>query len=172
MGGYLDLPVQPRNSEFHARRWNIRSGGSASTNTGRSDPPPRETIRGLEDWKMQPAGSDRQSWTSRLSAVILLALFLSLQVLPLVFSRTPDEPSIPDCCRTHGKHHCAMRMHLLAPSRNSHNSPAIAQLTEKCPYTPAAPASLHRHSFRPTLCSLIFAEVVSHPDRSSCLQQR
>ena len=33
--------VQPRSSEFHARRWNIRSDGWASTDTGRSDPPPR-----------------------------------------------------------------------------------------------------------------------------------
>src|SRR5262249_52819321 len=40
MGAYPDLPEQPRNSGYHARLWNRRSGGWASISTGRSDPPP------------------------------------------------------------------------------------------------------------------------------------
>src|SRR5215469_4069184 len=38
MAAYLDRPAQPRNLEFHARHWNPRSDGWASTNTGGSDP--------------------------------------------------------------------------------------------------------------------------------------
>lgn len=33
---------------------------------------------------MQPPGKDRQEWMWRMNAMILLALFLSLQVLPFV----------------------------------------------------------------------------------------
>src|SRR5580658_9497882 len=39
MGGYPDFPGLPRNSEYRVRRWNRRSGGWASTSTGRSDRP-------------------------------------------------------------------------------------------------------------------------------------
>src|SRR5215469_728262 len=41
---FPDLPEQPRNSGYHARLWNRRSGGWASTSTGRSDPP-------LKSWR-------------------------------------------------------------------------------------------------------------------------
>src|SRR6516162_9801721 len=39
MGEFPDPPEQPRSSEYHARRWNQRSGGWASISTGRSHPP-------------------------------------------------------------------------------------------------------------------------------------
>src|SRR5215472_9657571 len=53
MAAYPDLPVQPQSSEFHARRWNIRSDGWASINTGRSDPPPTETIENSVAWHLR-----------------------------------------------------------------------------------------------------------------------
>lgn len=112
---------------------------------------------------MQFARTNRQIW--RVSSLLLLVFFLSLQVLPFVSSQTFDEASLPACCRTHGKHHCAMNMTLPTGSQSSRSSPVFAQLTEKCPYTPASPMSLHGHSFRPTLAALIFAEIVSHPVR-------
>ena len=112
------------------------------------------------DIKMQFASNGRQKWTWRISARILLVLFLSLQVLPFISSQTPDEASLPACCRAHGKRHCARHMNQLA---DSGSTPALAQVTEKCPYTPLAPATMHGHIFKPILAALIFAEIVSYP---------
>jgi hypothetical protein len=39
MVGFQGLPEQLRNSGYHARLWNRRSGGWASTSTARTDPP-------------------------------------------------------------------------------------------------------------------------------------
>src|SRR6187399_2560980 len=45
MGEFPDLPEQPPNWGYHARHWNRRSGGWASIDTPRSDPPlPRTSL--------------------------------------------------------------------------------------------------------------------------------
>jgi hypothetical protein len=113
--------------------------------------------------KMQLKRKDRQKWMWRTSAIVLLTLFLVVQVLPFVSSQTPDEASLPACCRTHGKHHCVMNMNLLTRSQGSDHRPVFAQVTEKCPYAPAALVGLHGPGFKPTRSALIFAEIVSHP---------
>jgi hypothetical protein len=113
--------------------------------------------------KMQLARTNRQRW--RVSSLLLLALFLFLQVFPFVSSQTTNEASLHACCRTRGKHHCAMNTNLLTGSQSSNSSPVFAQLTEKCPYLPASPVNLHGHSFKPTLAALVFAGIVSHPVR-------
>ena len=110
---------------------------------------------------MQRIGKGRQEQTWRISAMILLALFFSMNVLPLLSAQGSDETSLPACCRKNGKHHCMMSMS--ERTQLAQRDPQFTAPIEKCPYSPASPVSLHGHGFRPTLGALAFAEIVSHP---------
>lgn len=112
---------------------------------------------------MQLPGRDRQSWVWRTSAIILLAIFSSLLLLPFTSLQAPNETTLRACCRSHGKHACSMHRMSLAPNDNPSRSHGLAQVVEKCPYTPASPATVHGHSFQLALASLLFAEILSHP---------
>jgi len=60
----------------------------------------------------------------------LLIAFGAPSVAP-IFAATPDsQASLPACCRTHGKHHCSMRM-LTTSSTPAFQAPP-------CPLYPAA----------------------------------
>ncbi len=68
----------------------------------------------------------------RVLALTLLLAFASPLVVPLFAAATTDpEASLPPCCRSHGKHHCAM-MHMMLANR----SPAFT--TPPCPLYPTA----------------------------------
>ena len=63
-----------------------------------------------------------------------MLVFISPLVLPLFAATADPEASLPACCRSHGKHHCAM-MHwmLMASSGPSFTAPP-------CPLYPTAAA--------------------------------
>ncbi len=98
----------------------------------------------------------------RLSATLLLALFTAFLLLPGLFAATQptEDTSLPACCRTHGKHHCSMRQRPLTPAGNS---PVVTQLSERCPYTPAAPVATHGTAVHLAVSAATFAEIASHP---------
>ena len=121
---------------------------------------------------MQHTGRDRQSRVWRASAIILLAIFSSLPLLPFTSLQVPNETSLPACCRTHGKHHCSIGRMSLAEVSDSSHSHRLAQVTGRCPYTPASPAAVHGHSFQLALASLLFAEILSHPSQRPQIEAR
>jgi hypothetical protein len=68
----------------------------------------------------------------RVLAITLLLAFASPLVVPLCAATADPEASLPACCRSHGKHHCAMMHRMLAPS----SGPAFT--TPPCPLYPTA----------------------------------
>jgi hypothetical protein len=66
----------------------------------------------------------------RILAIALLIAFGSPLVAPLCAATADPEASLPPCCRSHGKHHCAM-MHLML-ARSS--GPTLQ--APPCPYYP------------------------------------
>ena len=97
----------------------------------------------------------------RVCATFLLVLFAALLIVPgIQASRSGDDVSLPACCRAHGKHHCSMGGQA---SAEESGRPAFAQVTEKCPYSPVAPAATHGNGFDIAVADLIFAEVISSP---------
>jgi hypothetical protein len=80
-------------------------------------------------------------------AFALLALFLAPLCLSLVSLASPSEVLIPQCCRAHGKHKCSMRMENVQGALNPTLRTVAPQVSERCPYSPAAPASLHNGAF-------------------------
>jgi hypothetical protein len=72
----------------------------------------------------------------RILAIALLIAFGFPLVAP-VFAATADpEASLPPCCRSHGKHHCAM-MHMMLLEALSHPS----FQAPPCPFYPSAPTA-------------------------------
>jgi hypothetical protein len=68
----------------------------------------------------------------RVLAITLLLAFVSPLVVPLCAATADPEASLPACCRSHGKHHCAMmHMMLMASSGPVFSAPA-------CPRYPTA----------------------------------
>ena len=68
----------------------------------------------------------------RVLAITLLLAFASPLVVPLCAATADPEASLPACCRSHGKHHCAMMHMMLAANR----SPALT--TPPCLLYPTA----------------------------------
>lgn len=91
----------------------------------------------------------------RLLAILLLTVF-SVPYASVFFASDASEASLPICCRKDGKHHCSM----MSASREGNS---INIISEKCPYTPAAPAALHLLSYTPPVGASVFAELVRHP---------
>jgi hypothetical protein len=68
----------------------------------------------------------------RVLAITLLLAFASPLVVPLFAATADSEAGLPACCRSHGKHHCAMMHMMLAAS----SGPALS--APPCPFYPAA----------------------------------
>ena len=98
---------------------------------------------------------------------ILLLVFFSLPIVsPLLAMTTDAEAGLPACCRRNGAHHCMMSMDMSTGrhiSSSHSDTPHLAVLTEKCPYTPQAPATGHPDLLALDPSAAIFAEIVSHP---------
>jgi hypothetical protein len=72
----------------------------------------------------------------RILAITLL-IALGFPLVAPVFAATADpEASLPPCCRSHGKHHCAM-MHMMLMA--AYNSPSFN--APPCPFYPSATTS-------------------------------
>lgn len=96
----------------------------------------------------------------RTTGTLLFALFMALLFAPgIVAATSGDDASLPACCRTHGRHHCAMGW---AASRVG-DGPALARVTERCPCPACAPAANHSGADGVTAASLAYAELASHP---------
>ena len=84
-------------------------------------------------------------WSGRVSALLLaVSLLLPFAQLALNSSQFADAV-LPACCRAHGKHTCVMHMmtgvaHELSTQSSS---PRLAQITEKCPYSPGWVTTAH-----------------------------
>ena len=68
----------------------------------------------------------------RVLAITLLIAFASPLIVPLFAATADPEASLPPCCRSHGKHHCAMMHMMLGANRG----PAFT--TPPCPLYPTA----------------------------------
>jgi hypothetical protein len=85
----------------------------------------------------------------RFRAACLLLCF----VLPLIFSSlSPSAEAtalVPECCRIHGKHECVMHRQI-SPASNSSSGglkTTLTQISERCPYTPLFPVTIHSLTF-------------------------
>jgi len=86
-------------------------------------------------------------WRGKLSvSLLLVSLLLPFAQIAIPSSDYADA-ALPACCRTHGKHKCAMRM-LTGAGRSSPTSstPQTAQISERCPYVPAMNPAAHGDS--------------------------
>src|SRR5882757_2391497 len=102
----------------------------------------------------------------RIFSILLLVFFGLPIVSPLLAMTTDAEAGLPACCRRNGAHHCMMNMGTgthVGNSSGDRGTPHLAVLTEKCPYTPQAPATGHPDLLALDPSSAIFAEIVSHP---------
>ena len=104
--------------------------------------------------------------TSRLwhtTAMLLLAIFGVFFLAPLASAGDEAGPSLPACCRAHGKHQCAMRAASSEDLAQQSSSPTFARVSDKCPYSPYSPVRVHSNSFEPAEAALTFAEIVAQP---------
>jgi hypothetical protein len=72
----------------------------------------------------------------RIIAIALLIAFGFPLAAPAFAATADPEASLPPCCRSHGKHHCAM-MHMMLLAAQSH--PALQ--ASPCPFYPSAAAA-------------------------------
>jgi hypothetical protein len=72
----------------------------------------------------------------RILAIALLIAFGFPLVAPAFAATADPEASLPPCCRSHGKHHCAM-MHMMLLEALSHPS----FQAPPCPFYPYAPTA-------------------------------
>lgn len=107
---------------------------------------------GIGQLRYRTPHPSRPRWL--LTAWLLLALYASFLLVPLANASGGEEASLPACCRTHGKHHCAMQTNL--DSVPQHAKPAFAAVSEKCPCTPFSPAGTHSATFSSTLNCYFF----------------
>lgn len=70
----------------------------------------------------------------RRAFAVMMLMVLSGPLLAPLMTASPDDASLPPCCRRNGKHHCMMAgMTMAYPYR---------VVTEKCPYSPFAGLAL------------------------------
>ena len=84
-------------------------------------------------------------------------LIFSLPLVSSLLGERMAEAGLPACCRRDGRHHCALSAEELTQGSGMHT------VTEKCPYTPAAPAVVVLPSFTPSPAATIFAGLIHHP---------
>ena len=84
---------------------------------------------------------NERRWCGQVSSLLLILSFL-LPFAQLAFGSTDSiDTMVRACCRAHGKHQCAMRMSMRSSVEPS--SPQLAQVTEKCPFTPGLTPATH-----------------------------
>jgi hypothetical protein len=94
----------------------------------------------------------------RTLATLLIAIFGFAPVSPALFASDADF-NLPACCRSHGKHHCAV---MASRSASSSSDPAIQ--AGRCPLFPSNKAVVaQRITSALRTSQATFSEVVSHP---------
>lgn len=94
----------------------------------------------------------------RRALTFLLLLLFSYPLIAPAFAFSPDEASLPACCRRNGKHHCDMAGMMMPQDTQR------ATIAEKCPYSPQAQAPVSwPDRFAPALSQAIFSGIVHHP---------
>lgn len=74
----------------------------------------------------------------RALAALLMLVFSFPLIAPAFVSASPDESSLPACCRRNGQHHCAMNAISLA----SGVSKRYVTIAATCPWAPFAHVAL------------------------------
>lgn len=73
----------------------------------------------------------------RNALAVLLMIVFSLPLIAPALASSPDESSLPACCRRNGRHHCAMSGMALGTVDSRYTV-----LSERCPYSPFARVTL------------------------------
>ncbi len=90
----------------------------------------------------------------RFTAILMLALLAAFHAVPVLHAVTSEpESELPACCRTHGKHHCAMSVreasqvidarsgkHAFAPPATCPSFPDYSAATNTAPQAIPSPA--------------------------------
>jgi hypothetical protein len=92
----------------------------------------------------------------RILASLLVATFSFTLIDPAVFASTADR-KLPACCRSDGKHHCALPQSL-DTSSGPVAAPARCSMFEAVQTFPPQPTAA-----RVSLAQAIFGDLVSHP---------
>lgn len=113
---------------------------------------------------MKNSITNRTNRASRACAAFLLVVFAVLIIAPLAVAATDGEDaSLPMCCRTHGKHHCSMRMGGMNAATPNGNEQTLTTVSEKCPCTPSAPTTVHSDTFQPSHQGRLLTELADLP---------
>jgi hypothetical protein len=103
-------------------------------------------------------------------ATVVLFVIGFLPVAPL-FTNASAEPQIPLCCRTNGKHKCAMRVQDDGPGSNA--QPALRSRCDQWPFLPPfSSRALTPSVFVPKASQRFFAAIVSHPAAQAQVEGR
>lgn len=98
---------------------------------------------------------------SKLLSILLLVIFGFSPVLPLLATGTPDDASLPACCRRNGKHHCAMQMNASGTALEA--APTFRAPQQRCPFAPQASLSVHTGFLAHTTQAATALVLMSHP---------
>ena len=87
----------------------------------------------------------------RTLAAILLALISATFLIPLAYAGDDPDASLPVCCRAHGAHRCSLgsTAHMRSPGSGRTNrgtTPILARVSDRCPFPPSSPVSIHTDS--------------------------
>jgi hypothetical protein len=116
----------------------------------------------------------------RLLAITLLLIFGLPMVSPLFAMTDGDAGNLPACCRRDGQHHCMMMAGMMmgeagmgaSASSNPGTQPAVAIVTEPCPYGPQGlPGAVHP-DWQLDTASAVFAGLMAHPSGSPQTESR
>jgi hypothetical protein len=73
----------------------------------------------------------------RFTAILMLALLGAFYAVPLVHAVSSDpESDLPACCRTHGKHHCALSMRVVSQLVDARSGEHAIAAPATCPSFP------------------------------------
>lgn len=112
----------------------------------------------------------QQKWKRRFASTwVLLCLLCSFILTSFSFTSGADG-SLPACCRVHGKHHCAMRMHAVEEPASGSEGLTVAQVSEQCPCCPIFLSGFDRNSLgEPGAASHLFLQTVESLQPIACI---
>jgi len=105
----------------------------------------------------------------RAVAIVMLMIFGSFFVSPLLAAHPDPQSNLPVCCRAKGRHHCMMRM-----AQGDESTVQVSAVPEKCPYCPQGRITtvIRDHATAPDLAASVYAALRSHPACHAQLEAR